>query len=81
MYAYKDFYEGKAHIPTPGDYKPYRYVSPQRIRFLLCCGLKLGTGFAPFGLELVWFLRKVREYVNVFVVSIPNEKWEKKINK
>ena len=52
MYAYKDFYEGKAHIPTPRGYKPCRYVSPQRIRFLLCCGLKLGIGFAPFGLEL-----------------------------
>ena len=48
MYAYKDFYGGKAHIPTTGgegtaSYKLYRYVLPQTVGFLLCSGLKMGT--------------------------------------
>ena len=32
-------------------YKPYRYVQPQRIRFLGLCGLKTGLHFVHFGLE------------------------------
>ena len=50
MYAHKDFYGGKAHIPTTGgggegtaSYKPYRYVLPQMVGFLLRSGLKTGT--------------------------------------
>ena len=30
---------------------PYRYVQPQRIRFLGLCGLKTGIHFVHFGLE------------------------------
>ena len=32
-------------------YKPYRYVSPQRVWFLGLFGLKTGIHFAHFGLE------------------------------
>ena len=32
-------------------YKPYRYVPPQRVRFLHLIGLKTGIDFALFGLE------------------------------
>ena len=32
-------------------YKPYRYVTPQRIWFLGLFGLKMGMDFARFGLE------------------------------
>ena len=32
-------------------YKPYRYVPPQRARFLRRFGLKTGLDFAYFGLE------------------------------
>ena len=55
MYAYKDFYGGKAHIPTPEGtplYKPYRYEPPQRVVFLRRFGLKTGINFAHIVLEL-----------------------------
>jgi len=45
MYAYKDFYGGKSHIPTLEGtplYKPYRHVPPQWVGFLRCFGLKMG---------------------------------------
>ena len=32
-------------------YKPYRYVPPDRVRFLRRFGLKTGIDFAHFGLE------------------------------
>ena len=32
-------------------YKPYRYVPPQRVWFLVPFGLKTGINFAHFGLE------------------------------
>ena len=51
MYAYKDFYGGKAHIPTPEGtplYKPYRHVLPQSVGFLHCFGLKIGYRCCPF---------------------------------
>ena len=32
-------------------YKPYRYVPPQRVWFLVLFGLKTGIHFAHFGLE------------------------------
>ena len=32
-------------------YKPYRYVQPQRIRFLSLCSLNSGIHFVHFGLE------------------------------
>ena len=55
MYAYKDFYGGKAHIPTPEGtplYKPYRYEPPQRVGFLRRFGLKTGIVFPHIVLEL-----------------------------
>ena len=58
IYAYKDFYGGKAHIPTTGGggvtalYKPYRYVPPQMVGFSFHSSLKTGTDFAHFDLEL-----------------------------
>ena len=55
MYAYKDFYGGKAHIPTPEGtplYKPYTYEPPQRVGFLRRYGLKTGIDFAHIILEL-----------------------------
>ena len=36
-------------------------------------GLKTGIKFAHFGLELGMVLGEVRECMNVFIVSIPNE--------
>ena len=50
-------------------YKLYRYVLPQRVRFLSPFGLKTGIDFD----HRVWFSRKPRERVNVFVFSTPNE--------
>ena len=35
----------------PPLYKPYRYVPPQRVWFLVPFGLKTGIHFAHFGLE------------------------------
>ena len=43
------------------------------VGFLRRFGLKTGTHFAHFGLESVWFSRKLRERMNVFIVSTPNE--------
>ena len=54
-------------------YKLYRYVLPQRVGFLRGFGLKTGTHFDHFGLNRVWFLRGLRDCMNVFIVSIPNE--------
>ena len=54
--------------------KSYRYVSPQRVWFLRLFGLKTGT-FCPFWSGIGYgFSRKQRECMNVFVVSILNEK-------
>ena len=54
-------------------YKPYRYVPPQRVGFLHHFGLKTGMDFVHFGLESVMVLRELREYMDLFIVSIPNE--------
>ena len=54
-------------------YKLYRYVLPHRVWFLRRFGLKTGKNFGHFGLESGWFLRELRECMNVFIVSIPNE--------
>ena len=32
-------------------YKPYRYVTPQRVGFLRLFRLKTGIDFAPFGMQ------------------------------
>ena len=49
---------------------------PQRMGFLHRFGLKTGIDFAHLVWNRVWFSRKLREYMNVFVVS--NEKWIRK---
>ena len=54
-------------------YKLYRYVPPYWVGFLRRFGLKTGINFAHFGLESGWFLRELRECMNIFIVSIPNE--------
>ena len=41
---------GRGEKGTP-LYKPYRYVPPQRVRFLCRFGLKTGIDFAHFDLE------------------------------
>ena len=55
------------------------YVPPQRVMFLRRFGLKTGIDFPYFDLEGFWFLRELRECINVFIVSIPNEKKEREI--
>ena len=62
-------------IFPPGNtplYKLYRYVPRQRVWFLSRFGLKTGIDFDHFGLKSVWFSRKPRERINVFVLSTPN---------
>ena len=54
-------------------YKRHRYVPPQRVWFLGLFGLKTGTHFAHFGLEWGMVLRELRECMNLFIVSFPNE--------
>ena len=82
MYAHGDFYGGKAHIPSsrrgggggvPSQYKPYRYVLPQRVWFLRRFRLKMGIHFAYFGLESGMVFEGTTGGYE-FVVSIPNEK-------
>ena len=53
------------------------FVPPQRVGFLRRFGLKTGIDFNYFGLEGFWFSRELRECMNVFIVSIPNEKKER----
>ena len=57
---------------TP-SFKLYRYVPPHRVGFLRCFGLKTGLHFAHFGLESGVVFGELRECMNVFIVSIPNE--------
>ena len=54
-------------------YKPYSYMPPYRVGFLRRFGLKTGIHFAHFVWNRVWFLRELRECMNVFIISIPNE--------
>ena len=58
---------------------PYRYVPPQSVWFLHRFGLKTGIDFTYFGLSSGVVLGEIRECMNVFVVSISNEK-ERKSN-
>ena len=51
----------------------YRYVPPHRVRFWHHFGLKTGIHFAHFGLESGMVFEGTTEYINVFIVSIPNE--------
>ena len=55
-------------------YKPYRCVPPHRVGFLGLFGLKTGIDFAHFGLESGMVFEGTTECMNIFIVSIPNEK-------
>ena len=48
-------------------------MPPQWVWFLRLFGLKTGKDFACFCLNKGMFFEGIREYMNVFVVSIPNE--------
>ena len=50
-----------------------RYMPPHRVGFLRLFGQKTGIDFAHFGLESGMVFERTREFMNVFVVSIPNE--------
>ena len=54
-------------------YKLYRYVPPGRVRYLRRFGLKTGIVLPILIWNRVWFSRELRECMNVFIVSIPNE--------
>ena len=54
-------------------YTRYSYVSLHRVGFLRRFGLKTGIDFAHFGLESDMVSGELRECMNVFIVSIPNE--------
>ena len=62
-------------LKTRGElpYKTCRYVPTQRQWFLGLFGLKTGIHFAHFGLESAMVFVGIRERINVFMVSIPNE--------
>ena len=69
--------------PPPGEgstplYRLYRYVPPHRVGFLARCGLKTGIHFAYFALESGMVFEGTAECINVFIISIPNEKERKK---
>ena len=59
-------------------YKPYRYVPPHRVGFLGRFGLKTGIHFPHFGLESGMIFEGTTECINVFTISIPNEKERKR---
>ena len=54
-------------------YKLYRYVPPGRVRYLRRFGLKTGIVLPILIWNRDWFSRELRECMNVFIVSIPNE--------
>ena len=54
-------------------YKLYRYVPPQRVWSLSRFGLKTGIDFNHYGLKSGMSSRELRERINVFVFSTPNE--------
>ena len=58
-------------------YKPYRYVhAASSGRVLGLFGLKTGTLLVYFALESGMVLKGTRDNMNVFIVSIPNDKNE-----
>ena len=55
-------------------YKLFRYVPPQRRRVFAPFWSENGYSFCPcWSGYRVWFSRDLRECINVFIVSIPNE--------
>ena len=62
-------------LPPGGTplYKLYKYVPRQWVGFLRLFGLKTGIEIVPILVwNRVWFSRKLRECMKVFIVSIPN---------
>lgn len=57
-------------------YNPNRYVPPQRLLFLCRFGLIRVQILLILVQNRVWFLRKLRKWMNVFIVSIPNSPGE-----
>ena len=55
-----------------------RYVRPHRVGFLCHFGVKMGIHFAHFGLEWGMVFEGTTECMNVFIVSIPNERERKR---
>ena len=53
-------------------------MSPHRVGFLGRFGLKTDIHFAHFGLELGMVFEGTTECINVFIISIPNEKERKR---
>ena len=54
-------------------YKLYRYVPPDRVRYLRRFGLKTGIVLPILVWNRDWFSRELRECMNVFIVSILKE--------
>ena len=48
-------------------YRPYRYVPPQRVRFLRRFSLKTGKEFAHFGLESGMVFEETTGVYEIFV--------------
>ena len=55
-----------------------RYVPPHRVGFLRRFSLKTGIHFAHFGLQSGMVFEGTTECMNVFIVSIPNERERKR---
>ena len=54
-------------------YKPFRFVPPLRVWDLGLFGQKTGKDFSILVRNRGWFSGELRESMNVFIVSIPNE--------
>ena len=63
---------------TPLCCRLYRYVPCHRVGFWSRFGLKTGVHFAHFGLKSGIVSRELRERMNVFIVSVPNEEERKR---
>ena len=53
-------------------------MPPHRVGFWGRFGLKTGINFAHFGLESGMVFEGTTECINVFIISIPNEKERKR---
>ena len=56
----------------------FSLVSPQRVGILHFFGLKTGIDRSHFVLESGITFKEIRECMNMFLISIPNEKERKK---
>ena len=64
---------GEGLVGVTSLYKTYRFVPPQRVWILGLFGQKTGKDFPMLVRNQVWFSGELREFMNVFIVSIPNE--------